>query len=60
MAESPATWLDGELAGCHLANERLTRRLQKLLGQIGGAVGAEHTICLSGRGQRQGGPPWRG
>ena len=39
MAEGPATWLDGELAGCHLADERLTRRLQKLLGQIGGAVG---------------------
>src|SRR5215831_5457817 len=39
MAESPATWLDGELADCHLADERLTRRLHKLLGQIGGAVG---------------------
>jgi Transposase DNA-binding len=39
MAAGPPTWLDGELGGCHLADERLTRRLHKLLGQIGGAVG---------------------
>jgi hypothetical protein len=39
MDEGHAPWLDGELVGCHLADERLTKRLQKLLGQIGGAMG---------------------
>jgi hypothetical protein len=32
-------WLDGELAGCSLADERLTRRLRKLLAQIGSDMG---------------------
>ena len=39
MDESHTAWLDGELAGCNLADERLTKRLRKLLGQIGGAMG---------------------
>ncbi len=32
-------WLDGELAGCSLADERLNKRLRKLLAQIGSAMG---------------------
>jgi Transposase DNA-binding len=32
-------WLDGELAACNLADERLTKRLRKVLGQVGGAMG---------------------
>ena len=39
MGEGYADWLDGELAACNLADERLTKRLRKLLGQIGGAMG---------------------
>ena len=39
MDESHTAWLDGELAACNLADERLTKRLRKLLGQIGGAMG---------------------
>ena len=34
-----AAWLDAELAGCSLADERLNKRLRRLLGQIGGAMG---------------------
>lgn len=34
------TWCEGELAGCRLADERLTRRLRHLVEQMGGAVGA--------------------
>src|SRR5258708_12767451 len=32
-------WLDGELADCSLADERLNKRLRKLLAQIGSAMG---------------------
>jgi hypothetical protein len=32
-------WLDGELAGCNLVDERLTKRLGKLLAQIGSDMG---------------------
>lgn len=32
-------WFDGELAGCSLPDERLRKRLQKLLAQFGGAMG---------------------
>src|SRR5271155_713094 len=39
MDEGHATWLDGEPAGWHLAEERLTKRPHKPLGQIGGAMG---------------------
>jgi Transposase DNA-binding len=33
------TWVEGELAGCSLADERLTKRLRKLVAQIGSAMG---------------------
>lgn len=39
MGECHAAWLDGEFTGCKLADERLTKRLHKLVGQIGGAMG---------------------
>ena len=39
MDVGQSTWLDGELAACNLADERLTKRLRKLLGQVGGAMG---------------------
>ena len=39
MDGSHAAWVDGELAACNLADERLTKRLHKLLGQIGAAMG---------------------
>src|SRR5665213_3485904 len=32
-------WFDRELAGCFLADERLNKRLRKLLAQIGSAMG---------------------
>lgn len=32
-------WFDRELAGCNFADERLNKRLRKLLGQIGSAMG---------------------
>ena len=39
MDEARAAWFDGELAGCSLADERLHKRLRKLLAQIGGGMG---------------------
>ena len=39
MDDRAETWLDTELAGCALADERLTRRLRKVLAQVGGAMG---------------------
>src|SRR3954454_21331966 len=38
-ARRRTAWLDKELAGCDLADERLTKRLRKVLAQIGGAMG---------------------
>jgi transposase-like protein len=32
-------WVDGELAGCSLPDDRLNKRLRKLLAQIGSAMG---------------------
>ena len=32
-------WVDGELGGCSLADDRLLKRLRKLLAQIGSAMG---------------------
>ena len=32
-------WFDRELAGCNLADERLNKRLRKLVAQIGSAMG---------------------
>jgi hypothetical protein len=40
MDEAGNAWLDDELSGCSLADERLTKRLRKLLEQMEGAVGA--------------------
>lgn len=39
MDDTADAWLDTELAGCALADERLTRRLRKVLAQVGGAMG---------------------
>jgi hypothetical protein len=39
MDDRTGAWLDIELAGCSLADERLTRRLRKVLAQIGDAMG---------------------
>src|SRR5690348_904215 len=32
-------WLDEELTGCDLLDKRLSKRLRKLLAQVGGAMG---------------------
>jgi Transposase DNA-binding/Transposase Tn5 dimerisation domain len=40
LTHEGATWLDQELAGCTFADERLTKRLHKLLEQLEGAMGA--------------------
>ena len=39
MGGAEGAWIDRELAGCSLADERLGKRLGKLLAQVGGAVG---------------------
>ena len=39
MDDTDTTWFDREVSGCHLADERLKKRLCDLLGRIGGAVG---------------------
>src|SRR3954449_11649670 len=39
MDGTTKAWIDGELAGCKFADERLTKRLRKLLAQIGSAMG---------------------
>jgi hypothetical protein len=39
MDDTADSWLDEELAGCDLADERLNKRLRKLLAQVGGAMG---------------------
>ena len=39
MDEESDAWFDRELAGCFLADERLNKRLRKLLAQIGSAMG---------------------
>ncbi|WP_029314481.1 IS4 family transposase [Acidiphilium angustum] len=39
MDETVTTWFAQEVSGCHLADERLKKRLGDLLGRIGGAVG---------------------
>ncbi|MFO1060082.1 MAG: IS4 family transposase [Dongiaceae bacterium] len=40
MDEESGAWFDRELAGCSLADERLNKRLRKLLEQMDGAMGA--------------------
>src|SRR3546814_11400373 len=44
MDEAADAWFDRELAGCTLADERLSKRLRKLLVQIGSAM--EQSIPL--------------
>jgi len=39
IAMDPSAWIDDELAGCRLADERLGRRLRTLLEQLAGAMG---------------------
>ncbi|WP_225140636.1 MULTISPECIES: transposase DNA-binding-containing protein [unclassified Bradyrhizobium] len=39
MDEEADAWFDRELAGCSLADERLNKRLRKLVAQIGCAMG---------------------
>ena len=39
MDGSGAAWLDEELFGCELADERLNKRLRRLVEQIEGAMG---------------------
>jgi hypothetical protein len=39
MDDKADAWLDKEPVGCDLADERLNRRLRKLLAQVGGAMG---------------------
>ena len=39
MDGTTEVWFDGELSGCSLADERLTKRLRKLLWQLGSAMG---------------------
>jgi len=39
MDGGPDAWFDRELAGCSLADERLNKRLRKLVAQIGSAMG---------------------
>lgn len=39
MDEEADAWFDRELAGCNLADERLNKRLRKLVAQIGSAMG---------------------
>ena len=39
MDDAENSWLDEELTGCDLADERLNKRLRKLLAQVVGAMG---------------------
>src|SRR5258708_16177275 len=39
MDGEAGAWFDRELAGCSLADERLNKRLRKLVAQIGSAMG---------------------
>jgi len=39
MGDRAGAWLDTELDGCDLADQRLTKRLRKVLTQLGSAMG---------------------
>jgi hypothetical protein len=39
MDDRARTWVDTELDGCDLGDKRLAKRLQKVLAQLGGAMG---------------------
>lgn len=47
MDSSRAAWRDNDIAGCQVADERLTGRLGKLEGQVGRAMG--HSNPFAGR-----------
>jgi hypothetical protein len=47
-------WFDRELAGCSFAEERLNKRLRKLLAQIGSAIGQSISAGLPRLGQHHG------
>lgn len=53
MDEEADAWFDRELAGCNLADERLNKRLRKLVAQIG-SHGRKHSAGVPGLGQYQG------
>lgn len=50
MDGEASAWFDRELAGCNLADERLNKRLHKLMAQIGSAMG--ESIPLAGPTRR--------
>ena len=54
MEEAGAAWLDDELAGCSLPDERLNKRLGKLLAQIGGAMGQSIPLVCQDWANHQG------
>ena len=39
-------WFDDELASCSLADERLNKRLRKLLAQIGSSMGQSIPLVM--------------
>ena len=47
-------WFDRELAGCSFADERLNKRLRKLVAQIGSAMGQSIPLVVPRLGQHQG------
>jgi len=48
-------WFDRELAGCRFADERLNKRLRKLLERMDGAMGASIPRACQDWGKHQGG-----
>ena len=48
-------WFDRELAGCSFADERLNKRLRRLLERMEGAVGASIPLACQDLGEHQGG-----
>lgn len=71
MDGEAGAWFDRELAGCSLADERLNKRLRKLIAQIGSAMRESillvcqdwantkaASLFFQRPGQRGGGPGW--
>jgi hypothetical protein len=54
MDGSISRWFDREIAGCSLADRRLTKRLRSLLERMGDAMGASIPLALPGLGEHQG------
>ena len=58
MGAGTQDWLDRELAGSSFVDERLGKRLRKLVELMGDAIGIEHrSSCLPGLGEYEGGLP---